>query len=72
MAKNSYSTRRIERFVMAMERQGCRVKKTNNGWRILFPDGKTTMSAHTSISDQNAVRAMRAQVRRANLEWPGI
>lgn len=72
MAKNSYSTSRVRRFVKNLERQGCRVRETKSGWFIYFPDGKTTMNAHSTISDQKAVRAMRAAVLRAGLTWPGI
>ena len=72
MAKGTYSTSKMERLALALEDQGCRVRVTKSGWFIYFPNQRGTMNIHKTISDTKAVMAMRAKVKRAGLEWPGI
>lgn len=72
MSKNSYSTKRIERFVDDLISQGCTVRPSKSGWMIYFPDGVTSMPMHTSISDSRALMRIKRVVVNAGLEWRGI
>lgn len=71
-SKGSLSTSRMKQLVKDLEKQGCHSRRTKNGWIIYFPNGVDRMGIHTSQSDMKSVMAMRAKVKRAGLEWPGM
>jgi hypothetical protein len=61
----------ILKLVRSLEEQGCRVRYTRGGVFVYLPDGVTTMGFHTSKhSDKKTLANIKAEVRRAGLEWP--
>lgn len=54
----------------SLREQGCTVIVTSSGWRILCPDGVTTIGIHRTHGGGRARHNLRAQVRRAGLHWP--
>lgn len=61
--------RNYDRFAQYLEDAGCRIRRTQDGWHILFPNGKGT-SMHKTPSDPRSFRNLRSQIRRAGIEWP--
>lgn len=61
---------RVERLAMDLEKQGARVKRTTSGFLIQTDLGSTTF--HLSVSDQRALRNMRARVLSMGLKWPSF
>jgi hypothetical protein len=59
----------LRRLVFHLEDQGCRVRQTKKGWFIQFPDGTGT-ALHKTGSDVRGPKNLRAQVRRAGMNWP--
>jgi hypothetical protein len=59
----------IRKLRKALEPQNVRFKPTKNGYLLLFPNGDTAC-IHYTYSDRMALMALRATVRRANIEWP--
>ena len=58
-------------IVNSLEEQGCIVKPTKNGWRVLCPDGVTTLGIHRGGSDMRGLNNLQASIRRAGLTYPG-
>lgn len=44
---------------------GFRVRETKSGYRLLAPDGVSTVGLHCTNSDVRALRNFRADIRRA-------
>jgi hypothetical protein len=58
-------------LLKSLEAQGCTVVYKKSGYQIRCPDGITTISLHTSDSDQKVRVNKRAEIRRAGLDpWP--
>lgn len=65
------SQQHIGKLVDSLVEQGCRLRTTKAGYFLYLPDGKTTIGLHKSRhSDMRTMRNLRAEVRRAGLEWP--
>ena len=58
---------RVRRAVRTAERCGWTTKRTQNGLRLLSPDGVTTIGLHFSPSDYRARRNALADFRRAGV-----
>lgn len=57
-------------LLKSLESQGCRIEDTDKGWRVLFPDGVSTVSIHKSQGDRRSRENLRAKIKRAGLLWP--
>jgi hypothetical protein len=56
-------------LLKSLEQQGCTIKETTSGWRILLPNGGT-IGLHKSEGDRRSRLNLRAAILRAGLEWP--
>lgn len=68
MTGKSGRRRSAVRLVKSLERQGARIKKTRDGWRVFH--GPSVITIHAGSSDVNAWRNLRTDIQRAGLEWP--
>jgi hypothetical protein len=66
---NALANKQQKVLLVSLEHQGCKVRRTKDGWFVAFPSGGGT-SVHTSTSDHRAVQNLRSTIRRAGLEWP--
>lgn len=64
--------RRWRKLVDGLESQGCKVRRTPEGWFVLFPHGRGGTSIHLTNSDYRSIRNMRGTIKRAGLTWPGL
>lgn len=60
----------VERLVVALEKEGCRVKKTTKGYLLFSHHNEHSTTVHKSESDGRAVNNLRAQVERMGYPWP--
>jgi hypothetical protein len=61
----------MESLAQGLIAQGCRYRRTRGGYMLYCPDGKTTIAFHVSKhSDVRVMRNLKAEVRRAGLQWP--
>lgn len=58
------------KLLRSLEKQGCTIIPTTSGWRVLYPDGKSSSSIHRSHGDYRSRKNLRAEVLRAGLIWP--
>lgn len=65
------STRYHDEFAQAMADQGCHVRRTNEGYFFLLPNGKPTL-LHRSPSDVRWVKNLRRDIERSGLTFPEI
>lgn len=63
------SGKSLPRLIKGLEKQGAIIKPVKSGWRVLFSNGTSTC-VHTSVSDRRGVLNLKADVKRAGLEWP--
>lgn len=61
--------KRTKLLLASLESQGCKLRRTTNGWWIGFPNGKSG-TFHLSPSDRRAEANFRAIVRRNGVVWP--
>lgn len=59
----------LKALLASMEEQGATVRRTSNGFQIMCPAGGI-VTIHGTPSDHRALRNVRADVRRAGMEWP--
>ena len=62
--------KRLRVLLAGLERQGCTIVETKKGYRILCPDGVSTLGFHKTASDHRAEANIRGDVKRAGLQWP--
>lgn len=61
----------LQKLADSLVKQGCTYRRTKSGFWFNCPDGVTTISMHISNhSDVRVMRNLKAEVRRAGLEWP--
>lgn len=63
------SMKRSKIVLSSLEKQGARLKQTNKGWFVMFPDG-STLTMHLTESDSRAESNTRSRVLRAGFTWP--
>lgn len=66
---SSFPMKQQKVLLVSLENQGCKIRRTRDGWFVTFPAGGGT-SIHTSVSDHRAVANLRSTIKRAALEWP--
>lgn len=62
--------RDLKRLVAELEAQGCKVRKTGDGWFVMFPSGEGGIAIHTSVSDWRGWKNNASRARRAGIVWP--
>jgi len=60
----------VERLVDALEREGCRVKKTTKGYLLFSHHNDHSTTVHKSEEDVRAVSNLKANLRRMGYDWP--
>jgi len=65
------AARLYPQFAEEMRKQGCHVRRTNEGYFILLPNGKPTL-LHRSPSNHRWVVNLRRDIERSGLEFPKI
>ena len=57
--------------VDAAKEQHWRLEETENGFRLLAPDGVHAVTIHTTEGDQRGVRNTISRMRRYGFRWRG-
>lgn len=57
------------KLIQHLEGQGCKCRRTKDGYFVLFPGDKGGTSIHFTHSDHRALRNMRSGIERAGLTW---
>ena len=65
------NTRYFDEFAEAIAAQGAHVRRTNEGYFILLPNGKPTL-LHRSPSNHRWLKNLRRDIERSGLTFPEI
>lgn len=59
-----------EKLARLLEKQGCRVKQTKNGYMIYAPSGGVIIYHVHASNSPRAMKNIKADVERQGLQWP--